>query len=89
MSGTKIEYTLRESHRAKRVILRVGVKGLEVVVPRRFGRRQLPDIIEDHRDWIEKELQRIQESPANSSVKREAAGKQCSCFIRFNLNIFR
>ena len=64
MSGTKIEYTLRESRRAKRVILRVGVKGLEVVVPRRFGRRQLPDIIEDHRDWIEKELQRIQESPA-------------------------
>ena len=64
MSGTKIEYTLRESHRAKRVILRVGVKGLEVVVPRRFGRRQLPDIIENHRDWIEKELQRIQESPA-------------------------
>ena len=64
MSGTKIEYTLRESHRAKKVILRVGVKGLEVVVPRRFRRRQLPDIIENHRDWIEKELQRIQESPA-------------------------
>ena len=64
MSGTEIEFTLRESHRAKRVILRVGVNGLEVIVPRRFGRRRLPDIIEDHRDWIEKELQRIQESPA-------------------------
>ena len=64
MLGNKIDYTLRESPRARRVILRVGVKGLEVVVPRRFGRRRLPEIIEAHRDWIEKELQRIQESPA-------------------------
>ena len=60
----KIDYTLRESHRAKRVILRVGVNGLEVVVPRRFGKRRLAAIIETKRDWIEKELQRVKESPS-------------------------
>ena len=51
-----IEYSLRVSQRAKRVILKVGVNGLEVVVPRRFGKRRLPEILEANRDWIEKEL---------------------------------
>jgi len=50
-------------HRAKRVILNVGVNGLEVVVPRRFSKRRLPGILEANRDWIEKELQRVKESP--------------------------
>ncbi len=64
MSQKNIEYTLRENHRAKRVILRVGVNGLEVVVPRRFGKWKLPGIIEANRDWIEKELQRVKDSPS-------------------------
>ena len=59
MRQRKIDYTLRESHRAKRVILKVGVNGLEVVVPRRFGKRKLPGILEANREWIEQELQRI------------------------------
>ena len=57
------EYSLRVSQRAKRVILKVGVNGLEVVVPRRFGKRRLPEILEANRDWIEKELQRVKEIP--------------------------
>ena len=64
MRQRKIDYTLRESHRAKRVILKVGVNGLEVVVPRRFGKRRLPEILEANREWIEKELQRVKESPS-------------------------
>ena len=36
MRQRKIDYTVRESLRAKRVILKVGVNGLEVVVPRRL-----------------------------------------------------
>lgn len=64
MGQSKIDYTLRESHRAKRVILKVGLNGLEVVVPRRFGKRRLPGILEANREWIEKELQRVKESPS-------------------------
>lgn len=70
MREKQIDYTLRESHRAKRVILRVGVNGLEVVVPRRFGKRRLPGIIEANRVWIEKELQRVKDSPT-------IAGPEC------------
>lgn len=63
MPESKIDYTLRESRRAKRVILRVGVNGLEVVIPTRFGKRRLPEIIQANREWIEKELREIEESP--------------------------
>ena len=64
MKKRKIDYTLRESQRAKRVILKVGLNGLEVVVPRRFGKRGLPGILEANREWIEKELQRVKERKA-------------------------
>ena len=63
MKHTDINYTVRESPRAKRVILKVGSHGLEVVVPRRFGRRKLPGILESNRQWIEKELQLVRHSP--------------------------
>ena len=59
----QIEYAIRVSHRAKRVILKVGVNGLEVVVPKRFAKRRLPEIIEANRHWIERELKRIKECP--------------------------
>ncbi len=59
MKRTEINYTVRESLRAKRVILKVGSNGLEVVVPRKFGRRKIPGILEAHRRWIENELQRV------------------------------
>ena len=59
MKHTDFNYTVRESLRAKRVILKVGSNGLEVVVPRRFGRRKIPGILEAHRQWIENELQRV------------------------------
>ena len=59
-----IEYSLRVSQRAKRVILKVGVNGLEVVVPNGFGKRRLPEILEANRNWIAEELQRVKESPS-------------------------
>ena len=64
MRQRKIDYTLRESHRAKRVLLKVGVNGLEVIVPKRFGKRRLPGILEANREWIERELQKVKESPS-------------------------
>ena len=62
MKYTEINYTVRESLRAKRVILKVGSNGLEVVVPRRFGRRKIPGILEAHRQWIENKLQRVRDA---------------------------
>jgi predicted metal-dependent hydrolase len=59
----KIEYAIRVSHRAKRVVLKVGANGLEVVIPRRFAKRRLPEIVEANRAWIELELQKVKEAP--------------------------
>ena len=59
-----IEYFVRENHRARRVILRVSTDNrLDVVVPRRFNRRQLPAIFRAHQDWIRQELQKAQDLP--------------------------
>lgn len=48
-------YTVRESRKAKRVILKLlpGCK-LEVVVPSGFNRKKVPEILRRKRDWIEK-----------------------------------
>ena len=60
-----MEYSIRESQRAKRVILKVsGQNGLEVVVPRGFSPRRLPEILKAKESWIEKQLQGIKETPA-------------------------
>lgn len=59
----KIEYAIRVSHRAKQVLLKVGANGLEVVIPRQFAKRRLPEIVEANRDWIELELQKVKEAP--------------------------
>ena len=59
-----IEYSVRDHHHARRVILRVStLHGLEVVVPRGFNRRLLPEVLQAHRDWIQQELQRVQDEP--------------------------
>ncbi len=54
-------YTVRVSGKARRVILRMlpGQK-LEVVVPRNFDQKKVPEIIRNKRNWIEKTLQRME-----------------------------
>ena len=48
------EYTVRESSRARSVRLSVTVEhGLVVVVPRGFDRRQIPDLLEKKRTWLQ------------------------------------
>ncbi len=67
----QLEYTIRESQRAKRVILKVsGQRGLEVVVPRGFNPRRLPEILKAKESWIGKQLQRIEETPALTAPER-------------------
>lgn len=57
------DYTLPESPRAKWVILNISKqKGLEIVVPRGFDRRRLPQILKASRAWLEVQLQRAKEA---------------------------
>ena len=50
---TGIEYTVRESSRAKRVIIKVWASSqVEVVVPKGFDRTRLPEILKLRAEWI-------------------------------------
>ena len=54
-------YSIRESSRAKRVILKLSAgDGLEVVVPRGFNREAIPKIIREKEDWIRKTLKKLE-----------------------------
>lgn len=57
-------YQIKETARARRVILRIrpGV-GLVVTVPKGFNRAELPRILEAHRSWIQETLTAVQERP--------------------------
>lgn len=51
----EIDYELLVSSRARRVSLKVEPgRGLIVTIPRRFARRDVPAVVEQHRAWIEK-----------------------------------
>ena len=53
-------FTIRESSKAKRVILKISDRhGLEVVIPQGFNRKQVPQIIREKREWIEKALRQF------------------------------
>ena len=53
MSGPRVEYTVRESSRAKRVIIKVWPSNqVEVVVPKGFNLSRLPDILKGQSEWI-------------------------------------
>ena len=59
----KTDYTIRVSQRAKRVILKVsGLNGLEVVVPRGFNTKRLPEILKANENWITNQLQSAKQS---------------------------
>jgi len=56
------EYALRVSARARRVRLVMSVdRGLEVVVPRGFDRRRIPEVLESRRVWIARAAARAAE----------------------------
>jgi predicted metal-dependent hydrolase len=55
----KFPYTIRISGKAKRVRFQVSVeKGLEVVVPKRFGLSRVPSLVEKNSLWIERAFQK-------------------------------
>jgi len=66
-------YSIRESPRAKRVILRISAPGrLEVVVPLGFERKKVEKIVEAKRAWIEKTLKKLETGPEPSSALPES-----------------
>jgi len=55
-----MDYVVRVSPRARRVILRVTrAEGLVVVVPPGFNKKNIPGIVEARRAWIDRAVQRI------------------------------
>ena len=55
------DYSVRISKRAKQVTIRVSpYTGLEVVIPVRFNKSKIPDILRSKARWIEKNLGNIQ-----------------------------
>src|SRR5688572_30141762 len=61
MTDPAFDYTLRVSPRARLVRLYVSpAKGLEIVVPRGFNCKHLPDVLERKSAWITRALERVQ-----------------------------
>ena len=53
-------YTTRRSGRAKRVTLRIAPgAGFEVVVPERYDERRIPEVIAEHRLWIDRRTRQL------------------------------
>ncbi|MDX2214233.1 MAG: SprT family zinc-dependent metalloprotease [Oculatellaceae cyanobacterium bins.114] len=60
-SIVKADYRVRVSPKAKHVCIKVSHSGdVEVVVPKGFDQRHIPDIVQRRRDWIAKTIQRIE-----------------------------
>ena len=69
-----LNYTVRESTRARRVCLKVTRRGhVEVVVPHGFDARHIPALVRGKQAWIEATLQRIALRLSNESAHWSAS----------------
>lgn len=60
-----LTYTVRESHKAKHVSLKISMSGkLEVIIPPGFDRNRIPAIVQKKQRWIERVKQRVQAQQA-------------------------
>ena len=60
-------YRVRESKRAKHVSIKISVEGeVEVVIPAKFDRAQLPEIMERRKSWILKTRSRLISAAADT-----------------------
>jgi predicted metal-dependent hydrolase len=56
------DYSIKRHPRARHVKLKASAQhGLEIVVPVRFNQKQIPDILEKNKAWIERRLEEIQQ----------------------------
>ena len=69
MSNPSFPYSIRESSRARYLRFRVTLdKGLEVVVPRGYDRRRIPELLQTNRDWVDHALRRVDEARSKQAV---------------------
>lgn len=62
-SPAPFDYKLRVSSRARHVRLRVkAYLGLEIIIPKRFPRKQIPVLLREHEKWITQQLHKHQKS---------------------------
>ncbi|NJP10782.1 MAG: M48 family metallopeptidase [Leptolyngbyaceae cyanobacterium RU_5_1] len=55
-----LDYTIRESSKAKHISLKMSIKGdLEVIVPKGFDRKRIPEILQRKQHWIERVSRRM------------------------------
>ncbi len=59
IGGREIPYILKASPRRRTVGMRIDRNGLTVSIPSRMSRRDLPDMLLRHADWIEKKLEHL------------------------------
>jgi predicted metal-dependent hydrolase len=63
-------YSVRVSSRAKKVWIKISEeKGLEIVIPKNFSRKKIPEIINNKKEWIERHLIRLKKKKQNAPVK--------------------
>jgi predicted metal-dependent hydrolase len=64
-----LEYIVRESHKAKHVSLKMSVKGnLEVIIPKGFDQKRIPEILQQQQSWIERVTRRMVTQQALAGV---------------------
>lgn len=67
-------YTIRESRKARNVLLKVSVQGdLEIVIPKHFDKRRLPGILQKRRAWIEETIRHFGEERRSSEAEASGA----------------
>ncbi|NMF83604.1 SprT family zinc-dependent metalloprotease [Nodosilinea sp. P-1105] len=60
------DYGIRESARAKHVSIKIHLDGaIEVVVPRGFDHKRLPELLEKRRDWLWQTKQNLEQQTAD------------------------
>jgi predicted metal-dependent hydrolase len=67
-------YFLRISKRAKyvRLAIKVGA-GLEIIVPYRFNKNRIPQLLNRHRDWIQEHIHKLTARPIAWSLPEQIA----------------
>jgi predicted metal-dependent hydrolase len=68
-SNARFDYSIRVSHKAKYAKLQIKpYHGLEVVIPTRFPKKAVPELIKQHAGWIERQLRKHQQQYAKPDL---------------------